>query len=106
MSYFILPKGTWEIYNITKPIQEFDITFSKEFMDKNLKIGLNCFDVFNTNEVNALVSATNLQTKFHQKPDSRTFRISLVYNFGNLSLKKDNTDINIEKTNSSGGFLK
>lgn len=106
MSYFILPKGTWEIYNITKPIQEFDITFSREFMDKNLKIGLHCFDVFNTNEVNALVSATNLQTKFYQKQDSRTFRISLVYNFGNLSLKKDNTDINIEKTNSGGGFLK
>ena len=106
MSYFILPKGTWEIYQITKPIQEFDISFTKDFMNKNLKIGLHCFDVFNSNEVNALVSSTNLQTNFYQKPDSRTFRISLVYNFGNLALKKDNTDINIEKTNSGGGFLK
>ena len=106
MSYFILPKGTWEIYNITKPIQEFDISFSKDFMNKNLKIGLHCFDVFNSNEVNATVSSTNLQTQLHQKQDSRTFRLSLVYNFGNLSLKKDNTDIDIEKTNSGGGFLK
>ncbi len=106
MSYFILPKGTWEIYQITKPIQEFDISFNKDFLNKNLKIGLHCFDVFNTNEVNALVSSTNLQTKFYQKQDSRTFRISLTYNFGNLGLKKDNTDINIEKTNSGGGFLK
>lgn len=106
MSYFILPKGTWEIYQITKPIQQFDISFNKEFLNKKLKIGLHCFDVFNSNEVNALVSSTNLETKFYQKQDSRTFRISLTYNFGDLSLKKENTNINIEKTNSVGGFLK
>ena len=106
MSYFILPKGTWEIYNINKPIQEFDITFTKDFMNKNLKIGLHCFDVFNTNEVNAMVSSTNLQTQFYQKQDSRTFRLSLTYNFGNLGLKKDNTDIQTEKVQSSGGFVK
>ncbi|MEK8180616.1 TonB-dependent receptor [Flavobacterium buctense] len=106
MSYFILPKGTWEIYQITKPIQQFDISFNKEFMNKNLKIGVHCFDVFNTNEVNALVSSTNLETKFYQKQDSRTFRISLTYNFGDLSLKKENTEINIEKNQSGGGFMK
>ena len=104
MSYYILPKGTWEIYQITKPIQQFDITFTKEFMNKNLKIGLHCFDVFNSNEVNALVSSTNLQTQFYQKQDSRTFRFSLTYNFGNLALKKENTDIETEKVKSSGGF--
>jgi len=106
MSYFILPKGTWEIYQITKPIQQFDISFNRDFLNKNLKIGLHCFDVFNTNEVNALVSSTNLQTKFYQKQDSRTFRISLTYNFGNLGLKKDNTEIEVEKKGQGGGFLK
>lgn len=106
MSYFILPKGTWEIYQITKPIQQFDISFNKDFLNKKLKIGLHCFDVFNSNEVNALISSPNLETKFYQKQDSRTFRISLTYNFGDLSLKKENTNINIEKTNSGGGFLK
>lgn len=106
MSYFILPKGTWEIYQITRPIQQFDISFNKDFLNKKLKIGLHCFDVFNSNEVNALVSSTNLETKFYQKQDTRTFRISLTYNFGDLSLKKENTNINIEKTNSGGGFLK
>ena len=40
MSYFILPKGTWEIYQIEKPIQQFDVSFNKDFMDKKLKIGL------------------------------------------------------------------
>jgi iron complex outermembrane receptor protein len=106
MSYFILPKGTWEIYQITKPIQQFDISFNKDFMNKNLKIGLHCFDVFNANEVNALISSTNLETQFRQKQDSRTFRISLTYNFGDLSLKKENTEINIEKNQSGGGFMK
>lgn len=104
MSYFILPKGTWEIYQITKPIQQFDITFTREFMNKNLKVGLHCFDVFNSNEINALVSSTNLQTQFRQKPDTRTFRLSLVYNFGNLALKKENTEIETEKVKSGGGF--
>jgi hypothetical protein len=106
MTYFILPKGTWEIYQITKPIQQFDISFNKDFLNKNLKVGLHCFDVFNSNEVNALISSPNLETKFYQKQDTRTFRISLTYNFGDLSLKKENTNINIEKTNSGGGFLK
>lgn len=104
MSYFLLPKGTWEIYQITKPIHQFDVTFTREFMNKNLKIGLHCFDVFNTNEINALVSSTNLQTQFRQKPDTRTFRLSLTYNFGNLALKKENTEIETEKVKSGGGL--
>jgi len=106
MSYFILPKGTWEIYQIEKPIQQFDISFNKDFMNKNLKIGLHCFDVFNANEVNALIVGKNLDTRFYQKPDTRTFRISLTYNFGNLKLEKESTDINTEKVKSGGGMLK
>lgn len=106
MSYFILPKGTWEIYQIQKPIQQFDISFNRDFMNKNLKIGLHCFDVFNANEVNALIAGKNLTTNFYQKPDTRTFRISLTYNFGNLKLEKENTSINTEKVNQGGGMLK
>lgn len=106
MSYFILPKGTWEIYQIQKPIQQFDISFNRDFMNKNLKIGLHCFDVFNANEVNALIAGQNLTTNFYQKPDTRTFRISLTYNFGNLKLEKENTEINTEKVNQGGGMLK
>ncbi len=106
MNYSYTPPGTWEIYNLTKTIHEFDISFNRDFLNKNLKVGLHCFDVFNTSEINALVSGTNLQTNFYKKQDSRTFRISLTYNFGNLSLKKENTDINVEKKAQGGGFLK
>ena len=106
MTYFILPSGNWQIYKITKPIQQFDISFNRDFMDKNLKIGLHCFDVFNKNEINALIAGENLNTSFRKKEDSRTFRISLTYNFGNLKLQKENTDINTEKVKSGGGMLK
>ncbi len=106
MSYFILPKGTWEIYGIEKPIQEFDISLNRDFMNKKLKLGLHCFDVFNKNEVNALISGENLDTRFYEKRDSRVFRISLSYNFGNLKLENENTKIEVEKTKQGGGMMK
>lgn len=75
-------------------------------MNKKLKLGLHCFDVFNANEVNALIAGQNLETRFYQKHDSRTFRISMTYNFGNLKLEKENTDIKTEKAKQSGGLMK
>ncbi|VXB47479.1 TonB-dependent receptor-like protein [Flavobacterium sp. 9R] len=106
LSYFILPKGTWEIYQIEKPIQQFDISFNKDFMNKKLKVGLHCFDVFNKNEVNALIVGENLDTRFYQKQDSRTFRVSLTYNFGNLKLEQENINIDTEKVKQGGGIIK
>ena len=105
-SYFILPKGTWEIYGIDKPIQQFDVTLNRDFLSKKLKVSLHCFDVFNANEINANVAGNNLNTYFYQKRDSRTFRISLTYNFGNLKLDTENTKIKVDKANSGGGLLK
>lgn len=106
MSYFMLPKGIWEIYRIDKPIQQFDISFNKDLMNKRLKIGLHCFDVFNSNEVNAYVTGKNLNTHFYEKTDSRNFRFSITYNFGNLKLEKDDTNINTDKVNSGSGMMK
>lgn len=107
MNYFILPAGgVWEIYKIKKDIQQFDISFSKDFWNKKLKVGVHAFDVFNQNEINALISSTNLQTNFYKKEDSRTFRISLTYNFGNLKIDKENTTIDTEKVQGAGGLVK
>lgn len=105
MNYFFLPKGNWEIYRIEKPIQQFDISFNKDFMNKRLKVGVHCFDIFNANEVNALVEGRNLSTYFYEKQDSRTFRISLTYNFGNLKLQTENTNIDVEKAKEGGKGL-
>jgi hypothetical protein len=52
-----------------------------------------------------LVSSTNLETKFFEKNDTRTFRLSLTYNFGNLKLQNENTTIETEKIQSGGGGL-
>jgi hypothetical protein len=106
ITYYILPSGNWQIYKVTKPIQEFDISFNRDFMNKKLKIGLHCFDVFNSNEINALIAGQNLETNFRKKEDSRNFRISLTYNFGNLKLQKENTDIQTEKKQGGGGLVK
>ena len=106
MTYYILPSGNWEIYNITRPIQQFDISFHKEFLNNNLKIGLHAIDLFNQNETNAQIASPNLNTNFYEKNDSRVFRISLSYNFGNLKLDKENTTIETEKVKSGGGFVK
>ena len=75
-------------------------------MNKKLKLGIHLFDAFNQNEVNAIVSSTNLETKFYEKNDSRNFRISLTYNFGNLKLQNENTTIETEKVKSGGGMVK
>lgn len=106
MTYYILPSGNWEIYNVTRPIQQFDISFHKEFLNNNLKIGIHAMDLFNQNEINAQIATPNLNTNFYEKNDSRVFRISLSYNFGNLKLDKENTTIETEKVKSGGGFVK
>ncbi|WP_338378440.1 outer membrane beta-barrel family protein [uncultured Flavobacterium sp.] len=106
MTYYILPPGNWEIYDVTKPIQQFDISFQKEFLDKKLKIGLHAIDLFNQNSITAQIASPNLNTNFYEKNDSRVFRISLSYNFGNLKLEKENTTIETEKVKSGGGFVK
>ena len=106
LNYFILPTGNWQIYKITKPIQQFDISFNRDFLDKKLKIGVHAFDLFNINEVNALIAGQNLETNFFKKEDSRVFRLSVTYNFGNLKLAKENTDIQTEKAKSGGGLVK
>ena len=106
LNYYILPTGNWQIYKITKPIQQFDISFNRDFLDKKLKIGVHAFDLFNINEVNALIAGQNLETNFFKKEDSRVFRLSVTYNFGNLKLAKENTDIQTEKAKSGGGLVK
>ncbi|MEI6821589.1 MAG: outer membrane beta-barrel family protein [Bacteroidota bacterium] len=105
MAYSIMTKGVYEVYHITKPIQQFDVSFNKEFIDKKLKVGLHVFDLFNMNETNGLIVGQNLETLYHQKHNSRVFRISLTYNFGNLKLHKENTEIQNEKIQKSSGLL-
>ncbi len=106
LNYFYVPTGIWEIYKVTEPIQQFDISLNRDFMNKRLKLGVHCFDLFNINKTTALIPGENIRSTFYEKRDSRVFRISLTYNFGNLKLQKENTDINTDKINTGGGLLK
>ncbi len=106
ISYSILSKGTLEIYGIEKPIQEFNISFNKDFINKKLKIGLHCFDVFNQSEINALISGENLNTRFYQKLDSRSFGISLTYNLGSIKHEQENINIETEKVKKGAEMIK
>jgi len=105
MNYFYIPVGNWEIYQINKPIQQFDISFNRDFFDKKLKLGLHAFDLFNQNKVNANVSSQGLNTLFTEKMDSRVFRISLTWNFGKLKTVEKST-IDTDKIQSGGGIMK
>jgi hypothetical protein len=74
-------------------------------MDNKLKLGVHAFDLFNMNEINALISSTNLETNFYQKQDTRVFRISLSYRFGNLKLDSENTNIDTDRIQTGGGLV-
>lgn len=106
LGYFFLPKGVYQVYKLDKPIQQFDISFQRDFLNKDLKIGFHVFDLFNQNEVNAVVASNSIRTNFYEKMDTRVFRISLSWNFGKIKMQ-DETQINAEKINTTGGgFMK
>ena len=95
--YNFFSKGTYQIYQITKPIQSFDISISKSFYKKDLRATISVVDVFNTNEINALGKFTNTNINYHQKNDTRVFWFKLSYKFGKLkSQSKENREVEVE----------
>jgi len=104
--YKLRPPGTYQIYYLSKSIQWLDVSFNKYFLNKNLKINIYCNDLFNTNEINAIVSTNNLQTNYYQKQDSRIFGIGLTFNFGNINLKKEDINIPLEKKSQPNDLLR
>jgi iron complex outermembrane recepter protein len=106
MAYSVMTKGVGDVYQVTKPIQQFDVSFNRDFINKKMKAGLHCFDVFNQNENNGLITGQNLQINYHKKKDSRIFRIFLTNNLGNLKLNKENIEIQNEMIQQSSGLIK
>lgn len=87
-------KGTYDIYQLQKPVQSFDAALSKSLFNKKIKIDLSVHDLFNTSELNADLYTQRLNTTYYQKLDSRNFRVSLSYSFGKYNSKKK---VEIEK---------
>lgn len=82
LNYLFNSKGTYQVYQINSPIHKFDLTLSKSFVNKNLKVTLGVKDLFNTFKTNAIVSSPNLKTDYSVKSDSQSFYFGISYSFG------------------------
>ncbi|MDB0616414.1 TonB-dependent receptor domain-containing protein [Tenacibaculum dicentrarchi] len=70
--------GNYHYNEIRDPFsQQFDLVFSKKFLDNNLSVSLYANDIFNTNKQGLGVIGTNLI--YDSKYDSRRFSFSLNY---------------------------
>ncbi len=77
--------------------QQFDVTFSKKFLNNNLSVSLYCNDVFNTNEQGFNALGTNLI--YSSKNDTRRVGITLNYKIPtkNKLAKEEGPLLNNEK---------
>lgn len=92
--YFHYAPGTYQVYQVKKPIQKLDLSLSKKFFNESLKATVTMSDVFNTNKLNAHGDFSGFNLDFHQDRDTRILWFKLSYNFGKYkSLKRDNFNI-------------
>jgi hypothetical protein len=103
-TYFHITKGTFQVYQVRKPIQRLDLNLSRNFFNKNLKIMLSVDDIFNQNAQKMNIPAPDFHTFLYSKSDSRTYWIKFTYNFGkNRNQQKENTQIEVDKKEIEGG---
>ncbi len=85
LNYAHAGKGTFQIYQVNKPVQRLDFTLSRSFLNKSLKVTFSARDILNTVELNVLTHARNISADYSVLRDTRSFRIGLSYNFGKFS---------------------
>ena len=85
INYSHVSKGTYQIYQITRPVEKFDLTLSRSFLNRALKVTLSARDVFNTMQLSAVTSGKNISTDYTLLRDTRSFRVGVSYNFGKFS---------------------
>ncbi|AWG22013.1 TonB-dependent receptor [Flavobacterium faecale] len=70
--------GNYQYYKMIKPFsKQFDLTFSKKFMDNDLSISIYANDIFNTNRQELGAIGTNLL--YDSKNDTRRIGLSMNY---------------------------
>ena len=82
INYSYVTKGTYQIYKIIKLIHKLDLTLSRTFLNKSLKVNLSVRDMFKTFETNALTQSKNIYINYRLLNDTQSIRIGLSYNFG------------------------
>lgn len=81
---------------------------AKQILNKNGRIAFGVSDIFNTHRDRSTVNYKNLNMTVYDKVETRVFRLSFTYRFGNVSLKSvakhsaANEDEQKRATNSAG----
>ncbi len=90
-------------YGTSSPISTFNIGFKYLAFDKKLTVGVNFDDVFRKNFATYENNTSGFRQNFTQYYDTRLFRISIAYKFGNnkISLKQRNIGNQEEKNRSN-----
>lgn len=81
-----LISGSSEFNNIFN----FSISLRKSFWNKRASVSAGVDDIFNTNNVPVTTKYLNQDNSYFAQPESRLFRISFKYNFGNFRLSDNN----------------
>jgi hypothetical protein len=101
LQYFYLTKGTYQIYQVEKPIQYWSVDLTRKFLKDKLELTVEA-----TEDVKQYISfkTDNLKTNFSNLNDKLTFWVKLSYRFGEFKSREE-TQIDTEKKQiESSGF--
>jgi len=96
VDYYIAMKGTYQIYQLTKPRSALEVVFTKDFLNKKLKTSLSFEDIFNTYQTTVQISYPNLNLVNYSKDDTRIIWFKVSYSFGRYE-KMESDGPNIDK---------
>lgn len=82
IDYSIGTKGTYQIYQLTKPRSSLEFVFTKDFFEKKLKTSLSFEDIFNRYQMTVHTSYPNLNLANYSKDDTRIIWFKVSYSFG------------------------
>lgn len=78
--------GVYDIYT-TSATSNLDLSLKFFFLDKDLQLGLNAYDVFRGQRVRVEGITNDVNVSFRNYYDTQSFRISLLYKFGNKKIR-------------------
>lgn len=102
IDYYIGTKGTYQIYDFTRPISSLEVIFTKSFLNKKLKASLAFEDIFNTSQSTIQTAYQNVNLQNYSKDDTRIIWMKLSYSFGRFE-KNDNDLPDFNKGGQNSG---
>ncbi|AUC15088.1 hypothetical protein BTO06_08040 [Tenacibaculum sp. SZ-18] len=78
--------GVYDIYT-TSATSNLDLSLKFFFLNKDLQLGLNAYDVFRGQRVRVEGITNDVNVSFRNYYDTQSFRISLLYKFGNKKIR-------------------